>query len=304
MYANFWVTLIVETEHNGTSTTRRQAMAAIKAGRSFSQFVCLACRQRALPPMRRAFTTTTPRRAEEDEQNRGQPPSPMTSTTHSSSTPADAPSTSAAPSTSSFVPSASPSPSSSSPSSSRPNRPFSLFSSPASGPEDVDRVLADVGSRNLDFSGESEEGPHRLHVFSTKHNTHLTLVQPPRPASEMTGSRAMSNARNVAQSKKIVDMVMTYTTGNIGFKKAGRGSYDAAYQLAAFFLKQMAERGIIREIRRLEIVLNGWGAGREAVTKALLGTEGRHVRHRISAVMDATKLKQGGPRSKRPRRLG
>ena len=43
---------------------------------------------------------------------------------------------------------------------------------------------------------------------------------------------------------------------------------------------------------------------REAVTKALLGTEGRNIRTKITAVVDATRLKQGGPRSKKPRRLG
>ena len=50
--------------------------------------------------------------------------------------------------------------------------------------------------------------------------------------------------------------------------------------------------------------MRGFGAGREAVTKVLLGSEGRDVRDRISAVVDATRLKHGGPRSKKPRRLG
>lgn len=89
-----------------------------------------------------------------------------------------------------------------------------------------------------------------------------------------------------------------------GFRKAGRGSYDAAFQLAAFVLKQMEEKGIWSDINKLEVVLRGFGAGREAVTKALLGSEGRHARPRMTAVVDATRLKQGGPRSRKPRRLG
>lgn len=109
---------------------------------------------------------------------------------------------------------------------------------------------------------------------------------------------------SAAEAKKNVDTLMSLSTGNIGFRKAGRGTYDAAYQLAAFAMKQMQEKGMTRDIRQLQVILRGFGAGREAVTKALLGTEGRSIRGRISSVVDATRLKQGGPRAKKPRRLG
>jgi len=99
-------------------------------------------------------------------------------------------------------------------------------------------------------------------------------------------------------------MVLSLSTGQIGFRKAGRGSYDAAYQLGAFTLKQIQERGLLRDIKKLEVVLRGFGAGREAVTKVLLGQEGRLIRNRISAVVDSTRLKFGGARSPKPRRLG
>lgn len=102
----------------------------------------------------------------------------------------------------------------------------------------------------------------------------------------------------------MVDTLLSMSTGNIGFRKAGRGTYDAAFQLAAFMLKQIQERGIWRDMNRLEVVLRGFGAGRMAVTKALLGTEGRHIRGKITAVLDATRLNQGGARAKKPRRLG
>ena len=58
------------------------------------------------------------------------------------------------------------------------------------------------------------------------------------------------------------------------------------------------------EIKRLEVILRGFGSGREAVTKALLGTEGRFLRSKVIKVADATRLKFGGTRSKKPRRLG
>jgi small subunit ribosomal protein S11 len=61
---------------------------------------------------------------------------------------------------------------------------------------------------------------------------------------------------------------------------------------------------MMHDINKLEIVMRGFGAGREAVTKAILGAEGKNIRDRISAVLDATRLKIGGTRSPKPRRLG
>lgn len=164
------------------------------------------------------------------------------------------------------------------------------------------RIYNEAASGNLDAA--SEQKPHRLHVLSTKHNTHLTLVQPPRPASQTASSGVSITNASAADQKKMVDMLLSISAGNIGFRKAGRGSYDAAYQLTAFTLKTMKERGMLRDIQKLEIVMRGFGPGREAFTKAILGAEGRDIRGRISAVLDATRLKIGGTRSPKPRRLG
>ena len=57
-------------------------------------------------------------------------------------------------------------------------------------------------------------------------------------------------------------------------------------------------------IRYLEVILRSFGPGREAVTKILLGSEGKALRNRIVRVTDGTRLKFGGTRSKKPRRLG
>lgn len=146
--------------------------------------------------------------------------------------------------------------------------------------------------------------PHRLYVYATKHNTHLTFVQPPTSAVDTASSGISSTNSSSADQKKIIDVLLSLSTGNLGFRKAGRGSYDAAYQLAAFTLKQMKEKGMLSQMKQLEIVMRGFGAGREAVTKVLLGSEGKNVRDKITAVLDATRLKIGGTRSPRPRRLG
>lgn len=57
-------------------------------------------------------------------------------------------------------------------------------------------------------------------------------------------------------------------------------------------------------IKYLEVVLRDFGPGREAVTKILLGSEGKMLRDRILRVCDGTRLKFGGTRSPKPRRLG
>lgn len=154
------------------------------------------------------------------------------------------------------------------------------------------------------FAASQSDKPHRLHVYAHKHNTHLTFVQPPRSAADTAHLRIAGTKASASEQKKTVDTLLSLSTGNIGFKKAGRGSYDAAFQLTAFALKQMDEKGMLGNVRSLEVILRGFGAGREAVTKALLGTEGRRIRGKISSVVDATRLKQGGARAKKPRRLG
>ncbi|KAM3071162.1 hypothetical protein ACMFMF_007638 [Clarireedia jacksonii] len=125
-----------------------------------------------------------------------------------------------------------------------------------------------------------DEEPHHFHVYATRHNTHITLTRPDRSP------------------------IISLSCGNIGFRHSGRKHYDSAFQLASLVMARIHERAINREIHKLELVLRGFGAGREAVTKALMGTEGRLLRGKVVKVTDATRLKFGGTRSKKPRRLG
>ena len=121
---------------------------------------------------------------------------------------------------------------------------------------------------------------HHLHVYAHKHNTHLTLSDPSR--------------RNL----------ICLSCGNIGFRKAARGTYDAAYQLGAYLMNRMRHEGLLQQIQALELLMRGFGPGREAVLKILLGIEGQQLRSKVVRVVDKTRLKFGGPRSKKPRRLG
>jgi small subunit ribosomal protein S11 len=126
--------------------------------------------------------------------------------------------------------------------------------------------------------------PHRLHCYSTKHNTHLTLSRP-------------NN-----------DPVLAVSSGQVGFKKSARGSWDAGYQLATYVMRLIKDRGWLvpghkDSVSRIEVVFRGFGEGRKAFESALQGTEGRYMRGLVVSVTDATRTKFGGTRSQNPRRL-
>ena len=121
---------------------------------------------------------------------------------------------------------------------------------------------------------------HHFHVYTTKHNTHITLTKPNR------------------------DPLISLSAGNLGFRKASRGTYDAAHQLGSYVMGRIREQGLEPEIKSVEVILRGFGIGREAVSKILTGIEGTAIRQKICRVSDATRLKFGGTRSRKPRRLG
>ncbi|KAI1342499.1 hypothetical protein F5Y15DRAFT_305973 [Xylariaceae sp. FL0016] len=122
--------------------------------------------------------------------------------------------------------------------------------------------------------------PYHFHIYAHKHNCHITVTYPDRNA------------------------IISVSAGQIGFKKSKRGSYDAAFQLCSYVLDKLYQKGMHREITKMEVALRGFGSGREACTKVLLGNEGRLLRDKIVKVSDATRLKFGGTRSPKPRRLG
>lgn len=122
--------------------------------------------------------------------------------------------------------------------------------------------------------------PHHLHVYSHKHNTILTLTRP-------NGNP-----------------LLVKSCGHLGFRKSQRSGYDPAYQLATHMFAQMQEKGLLLQIHRLELVFRDFGPGREAFTKVLLGNEGQKIRGLVGRVTDGTKIKFGGTRSRKVRRLG
>ena len=69
-------------------------------------------------------------------------------------------------------------------------------------------------------------------------------------------------------------------------------------------LNRIQEQGLVPQIERCELVFRGFGPGREALAKILISAEGGALRSKWTRVVDATRLKFGGQRSKKPRRLG
>lgn len=132
----------------------------------------------------------------------------------------------------------------------------------------------------IDYKTDRHQEPHHMHVYATKHNTHITFTTPDHSP------------------------ILSKSCGDIGFKHSQRKHYDSAFQLASYVFGKLHETGKSRDITKLAVIMRGFGAGREAVTKSLLGTEGRYLRGKVVSVSDSTRLKFGGTKSSRPRRLG
>ena len=128
---------------------------------------------------------------------------------------------------------------------------------------------------------ESSRPFHHLHVFSTKHNTHLTLTDPKRNA------------------------LISVSCGNMGYRKAARGTYEAAFHMGAYLMGRIQNQKLLGRIENVELCFRGWGSGREAISKILLGVEGQPLRGLVRRVVDKTRIKiKGGQRAPKPRRLG
>jgi small subunit ribosomal protein S11 len=69
-------------------------------------------------------------------------------------------------------------------------------------------------------------------------------------------------------------------------------------------MSRIQDQGLLTQIKKLEIVYRGFGPGREAASKVIMGSEGSNIRNKIVKLTDATRLKFGGTRSPAPRRLG
>ncbi|KAL6863677.1 translational machinery component [Trichoderma novae-zelandiae] len=143
----------------------------------------------------------------------------------------------------------------------------------------IDTSVLSGGPSQAAQKKDDELEPYHFHVISHKHNTHITCTKPNR------------------------EPIISMSCGNIGFKKSRRGTFDSAYSLTKYVLERLIHTGWPMKISRLELVLRGFGQGREAAVKVLLSPEGKVLRDKIVRVADATRIKFAGTRSEKPRRL-
>lgn len=119
----------------------------------------------------------------------------------------------------------------------------------------------------------NEQSLQKLHVHAGPGNTILTLTDH-------------------------AGRVLVNTSGGLaGFKKAQRGQPEAAYQATQLLLKKCQEKNLV--INNLEILLNGFGSGREVVFRAVKAL----TDWKISRITDATPIAFNGCRPKKARRL-
>jgi len=90
------------------------------------------------------------------------------------------------------------------------------------------------------------------------------------------------------------DVLLTGSSGRLGFKGARKGTPFAASQVAATLAKDMSLLGI----RNLEINLQGPGSGRDSVVRAFQASG-----LAISVLRDVTPLPHNGPRAPKKRRV-
>lgn len=137
----------------------------------------------------------------------------------------------------------------------------------------------DSGPLTLDISSFTSslatmgQAPHQLHIHASPNNTIITLTRP-------TGAP-----------------LVTTSGGSAGFKKAARSGYEAAHQAAMQLLDKMNAKNL--QVPNIHIVLKGFGPGRDAAFKALVGGSQWNVKR----ITDATPIPFGGCRPKKARRL-
>ncbi|CAG8543220.1 10049_t:CDS:1 [Dentiscutata heterogama] len=132
---------------------------------------------------------------------------------------------------------------------------------------------SDIAKLLSDFLVPSEE-LYRIHIRASYNNTIVSLT----------------NSRK--------DVLINSSGGLVGFKKAQRGGYEAAHQAAIALVEKVKEKGI--KIKNVEVLIKGFGPGRDAAFKAIASPENPWT---IKRITDSTPLPFGGCRPRKARRL-
>ncbi|KAG9317651.1 mitochondrial ribosomal protein subunit S18 [Chiua virens] len=94
-----------------------------------------------------------------------------------------------------------------------------------------------------------------------------------------------------------------WSGGSCGFNGANRKSHEAGYQCAVRAFRRLEEEIKDKGLLALSLHFSGFGKGRYAVEGVFLTSEGDRIRPLVVEVEDRTKIKIGGTRSKKKRRV-
>lgn len=143
-----------------------------------------------------------------------------------------------------------------------------------------------------------------LHCNFKKNNTFLTLTK-----VQMDKNYSINNPQLSFNEKVLYyltlpqKIVISQSTGYLGFRKAQRGEYEASFQLSSSIFKSINDKHLLQDSGKLEIIVRGFGKGRKAFFDALKGKEGNGIREYISRLSDLTPIAFGGNRAPSRRRI-
>lgn len=144
----------------------------------------------------------------------------------------------------------------------------------------------------------------KLYAHFHRHNTLCSMVAVQEDLNFMKNNEHLSYNEKVIYYLTLPHHIKAHVSaGMLGFRKSNRAEYEAAYQVSSRIFKLIEERKLLAPNDQVELILKDFGRGREAFMSALQGKEGAHVRPHIMRITDATKIKYGGVRSKKLRRL-
>ena len=144
----------------------------------------------------------------------------------------------------------------------------------------------------------------KLNGTFNKHNTHLTLSAVVEDLDFLEKNPNLSYNEQVLYYLNLPHHPKAHiSAGQLGFRKAQRAEYEAGYQVTNKMFKLIEEKRFLGPNDKIELILKNFGKGREAFLSALQGKEGLYVKPHIVRISDDTKIKFGGTRAKKARRL-
>lgn len=144
----------------------------------------------------------------------------------------------------------------------------------------------------------------KLNGTFNRHNTHLALLAVVEDLDFVEKNPNMSYNEQVMYYLRLPHHLKLHVSaGQLGFRKAQRAEYEAGYQVSSKMFKLIEEKRLLAPNDKIELVLKNFGKGREAFLAALQGKEGTAIKPHVVRISDDTKIKFGGVRAKKARRL-